>query len=40
METGKVKARNIVSDVFAMKDLEKAYQAAMSGKGLKVVLKG
>jgi L-iditol 2-dehydrogenase len=40
MESGKVRTRAVVSDVFAMKDLEKAYEAAISGNGLKVVLKG
>lgn len=40
MESGKVRARDVVSDVFAMEDLKKAYDVALSGKGLKVVLKG
>jgi len=40
METGRIKARAVVSDAFAMKDLKKAYEAAMSGNSMKVVVKG
>ena len=40
METGRINARAVVSDVFAMNDLKKAYEAAMSGNSMKVVIKG
>ena len=39
MESEKVKVREVVSDVFTMKDLAKAYEVAMLGKGMKVVIK-
>jgi L-iditol 2-dehydrogenase len=40
MEAGRINARAVVSDVFAMKDLKKAYEAAMSGNKMKIVVKG
>jgi L-iditol 2-dehydrogenase len=40
METRRINARAVVSDVFAMNDLKKAYEAAMSGNRMKIVVKG
>ena len=39
IEAGKVNAKAIVSDVFEMKDLALAYEKALAGRGMKIVIR-